>query len=418
MRLLLMFIMVLTFLKLAFAVSQKNVLFGWMKNDKNQYEVLADGKSIAKLNITPNWVFFDDVHKDSNSHFIASDQAMSPLSISWPVLKKYKIFLDKIIFEQTAKDKMSVEFRMHFVFESDKFGKVAVRHFSRLDISFDPQIGSYKYTISSKVRIPNKISSEFFKENQTLEYQDILPDNIVSFMPPRSKKWKWLVYKNKDEWFKLPLNHHNIYNELPLKTENKIFFAYEDDKKIGNPVFELNKITATNTYFTLCTWAYDLHFFYEVKNAMENVKKRRPIEVNYSICYESGRGVKDKYQAAMVSPVVETQRFRVPEYPLNHFSTFEPSGKYKTPNDHFFWYASDDSESCFWDITQGFNSRGSLKISNDFKKITSWKYSSLSPSYIPPIQLGGRYKISAMVKTKNLNGSVRIGWQTSLLENG
>ena len=341
---------------------------------------------------------------------------MSPLSISWPVLKKYEIMVDKISFKQLAKNKMSVEFRMHFVFESGKFGKVAIEHFSKLDVSFDTKIGSYKYTISSKLKIPRRISNEFFKENQTLEYQDILPDGIVTFMPPRSEKWKWLIYKKKDKWFKLPLNHHNIYNELPLKTDNRICFAYEDDKDTGNPIFALNKRTAANTYFILCTWAYDLHFFYEVKNAMRSAKKGQPLKVNYSICYKSGEGIKKIYQNARVSPVVETRRFRVPEYPFNHFSTFEPSEEYKIPNDHYFWYAFHDWKNCSWDITQGFNSQGSLKISNDFKKMTSWKYTGLSPSYIPPIQLSGRYKISAMVKTKNLNGSVKIGWQTSSLE--
>ena len=86
--------------------------------------------------------------------------------------------------------------------------------------------------------------------------------------------------------------------------------------------------------------------------------------VNYSIGYENDDEIEEICRNARVSPEVETQKFRAPEYPSDHFSTFEPSEMYRTPNDHYFWYSGDDWENCFWDTTEGHNSEGSLRMKN------------------------------------------------------
>ena len=144
-----------------------------------------------------------------------------------------------------------------------------VRNLTSLEVSFDEENYSYRYAITSRLEMPREIADEFFGEHQTIEYQDVLPDGIFDFYPPNgSKKWQWLLHQVNNSWYKFPLHHHNIYNELPIKTDQQIVFAFESGDE-GNPVITLDKETASNTYFTLCTWAFDLHFFYDIKKAYE-----------------------------------------------------------------------------------------------------------------------------------------------------
>lgn len=190
---------------------------------------------------------------------IAKYETMSPLSISWPQLKKYQINIDSIDFKQISPTHMQLEVRMNYIMDSNG-AKIKTPHYTKMTVWKSKSSGFYNYEINSSLSISQATKEIFFKENKILEYQDILFDGIFK-SPVYNLKWNWLVYRENAQDYRLPLHHHNIYNELPIPSSGGAYFALESDEKVGNPVINFSKVGGEGDYFTLCTWAYDLHFF-------------------------------------------------------------------------------------------------------------------------------------------------------------
>lgn len=390
------------------------LIFKWEKTSETNYMLTANDLPIGKLNIFENWIFFNDVQKNNTHKMIATNESMSPLSISWPEFKKYKINLNSIVFQQ-FENCCSLQFKMHFYINEKVIDPAYLD--TIIFISQNRTNEFYHYQIKSSLILGPTIIEDFFRQHKTLEYQDVLIDGLVTFMPALSNKWKWLIYKNEENFFKLPLHHHNIYNDLHLKTESEICFSFEEKNEIGNPSFQFDKFTSNLSYFILCTWAFDLHFYVDLNLALNEARKNRPIEVNYSISYKTKEELSNDFNTAKISPMVELAGFKAPVYEFNHKNEFEPSDLYKEPNDHYFWYSFSDVEFCEWDVTQGYNSLASLKIINNSLRISSWKFFALTSSHLPDFSLNGKYKISSMIKAKNAKGFIKIGWLDSNITN-
>jgi hypothetical protein len=153
-----------------------------------------------------------------------------------------------------------------------------------------------------------------------------------------------------------------------------------------------------------------LHFYIDAARAKEIADADKPITVNYLISFQTSNEIESQFDNTKLSPLVETKRFKVPAYAFDHVNKFEFSELYKTPNQHYFWYCFSDWEYCEWDLQDGYLGGGSLKIDNKTKRISSWKYTNLTPSHMENFVLKNRYQLSALVKTRGAIGAVKIGW--------
>jgi hypothetical protein len=108
-----------------------SISYSWNRVTESSYQLKADGKHIGLMNIQSNWIFFNDLYKNDSDRLIAKGEGMSPLSISWPQLKKYQINIDAIDFKQISATHMHLEVKMHFYMDSNG-SVIKVPHYTKM----------------------------------------------------------------------------------------------------------------------------------------------------------------------------------------------------------------------------------------------------------------------------------------------
>lgn len=349
--------------------------------------------------------------------FIARNQFMSPLGIAWRNGSVFTTAIDQI----TADDKDPAHLRLYFKMHDsglydfrDKDAKSWQSTFEQetwLDLTYDPKLTSYVFAIRSRLIVRNGRAAAFASKISKLEYQDLLPDKCFDRFPPTGhKKWRWFVYRGPDgQTYKLPHTHHSGADKVGYRFCEDAIVAFVSEPEY-NPVVELLGRTGSQTEGAICFWAWDYHFLLVPEKPLTSLTPQTPLEVNYRVYSVPQSQADALLEQSKLSPVLELPSVKCPAYVIGAANTFDPSDEYRQPSDKWFWETGDGN--CFWDWNEGCKGLGSLAIKrNEAGGASSWRMNFLGAAYAPQPALCGRYRVHAMVKTEQVTGQVRLGWQ-------
>jgi len=349
--------------------------------------------------------------------YIKRGQFMSPFGVAWRMGGQFNMKIDKIDVDDKDPRHLKLHFNMHDMGLIDyrdpgfKTWQSAFTEDTWLDVTYDPDRGSYVFDVRSRLKIRRGREEDVAKRVREFEYQDLLPDECFDRFPPHGKKrFQWFVYTGRDgKLYKLPHTHHIGPDKHVRSFARDGILAFVVDRDY-NPVVEMLGDTGPRTRGAICFWAWDFHFVLRRDRTDTAYVSSEPKEVRYRV-YSEPQSVAERMLAeAEFAPILEDSRARCPVYVIGGMNRFEPSDEYRQPSDRWFWLNSDGN--CTWDWETGYKSTGCLAINRKAKTGRSdWCFNNLGRAYAPHPKLQGRYRVRAMARTKGVKGRVRLGWQ-------
>ncbi len=352
--------------------------------------------------------------------FIAAGEGCGPLCLSW---RKHLIFqpvIDQLKVDDRDPRRLTLYVRTHdAALRADQPREPAyepnnVVEETWLELTYDAELPSYVFDVRTRVTIrPGRAAAMFARDFRGLEFGDILPAGCNARFPPYgNKRYQWYVYKGRDgQLYKLPHNHSNGPERRGILYAKDGFMAFllEPDY---NPVVHFVGDSALHVFSEICWAMYDVHFKFVRSKQIELVTAEKPLEVHYRVYSISQAEAKRMLEQAAWDPKLDDPAIRAPLYATDGVNHFEPSDEYRRPTDAYCWQASD--ANCTWDWTTGYRSKGSLTIGRSTEQGASRWLAERALRELRVYDLKapftGRYRIRAMVRTKEVTGAVRLGW--------
>ena len=392
--------------------------FTWQTRGKGEKWIYDGKRRVGALNEGPYPVCLHDLRLvPGGPIYIKRGQFMSPFGIAWRMGGQFNMAIDKITVDQKDSQQLKLHFAMHdkgLIDYRDPDYKTWTSAFTTdtwLELTYDAERGSYVFDVRSRLQVRPARVAALAKRVGLFEYQDLLPDECFDRFPPHGKKrFQWFVYTGPDgRLYKLPHTHHIGPDKVIPQFGKDGVLAFVTDRDY-NPVVHMLGDTGPRTRGAICFWAWDFHFTLRRSRGDKTYVSTNPNEVHYRIYSEPEPVAKRMLAEATFAPVLEDPRVRCPAYVIGGPNTFEPSDEYRQPSDRWFWQSS--HTYCTWDCTTGYESAGCLTIKRTAKTGRShWTFPNLGHAYAPHPRLKGRYRVRAMVRTKNVKGRVRLGWQ-------
>jgi len=335
------------------------------------------------------------------------------LWIAWRMDSFFEMVLDKVEADQSDPKRLKLHFAMHDSGLRDhrdpdaKGWTSAIAQDVWLEVSYDAERGSYVYDIRSQTKVRPQREEAFNKRVKEAEYTDPWPAGVFD---RKNKRWSWFVYTGPDgKLYKFPHNHHfGPTQGVPAFGKDGIL-AYVVDPQ-HNPVFQMVGDTGPKTRGLSCWWAWDFHFYLKADAIDRTDMWTKPMRVHYRVFSAPEAVAKVWLDQAKLAPSFEDPLAAVPAFEIGKPNRFEPSDEYRKPSDRWFWQAAEPT--CSWDLKTGCEGPGSLSIKRaDGEGSSQWHFGAMGASYPPHPKLQGRYRVRAMVRTRDVTGKARLGWR-------
>jgi len=314
-----------------------------------------------------------------------------------------------------------VDFTIKGIWDSAK-GKFKYNYTTAMDANLElwyqnsaTAMNTYNHNPNNPARIE---ITDYFIEG--ISYPILYRSENYSDMPI---KYEWFVEaKDGINWQKFP----KIHTPQPTRKGNYVTITDESglsyeggkygfiDSERGGWISTI-KNTSSGILYSICWYYWDVHIF-----AMEAVPPRYSAErfkLDFSLDYEPVSADEGK---KIVDGATERNWRDMEEYQLplfTRYNTFDtlicddviPSDK--TAGNNIWWASSYD---CYRDDTVGYDDNYSVTIKRDGNPTKSDAWNTFM--WGPEVEAGRkqiknhRYRLSAMVKTENCTGDIRIGY--------
>ena len=302
-----------------------------------------------------------------------------------------------------------------------------------------PEVGKFKYTYNTSMDANlekwyqnSTVSQNYYNKNPNstapIEVTDYHVENISNpdinnsdTYQNMSQRYEWFLSSaNGTDWEKFP----KVYIPYPTRSGD-----YLTIRKVGERCYEgakfgfadsqhggwVSTITETTAgiNFELCWYFFDVHMI------MYNAVPKRGSQDRFSISFGMDFDpISAQEGAQLVNGATERKWRELEEYALPLFTrnnTFDtlisddiiPSEE--TAN-HYIWWAS--SYDCFRDDTVGYddNYSASIKRTTASPQPVAWNTYTWGRPFEKEATTNHRYRISAMVKTQDCTGPVRLAY--------
>lgn len=351
--------------------------------------------------------------------FIRKGEGCGPLCLSWRKHLIYQMVIDALETDDSDPRRFRLHVKTHDVAlradqpKEPRYQPNNVVEETWLEVTYDRDLSSYVLDVRTRLTVnPDGRETMLARDFRGLEFGDLLPDGANARFPPLgSKKFPWLVYRGRDgQLYKLPQTHHLNQNHIRYAPDGFLAFAAEPDY---NPVIQFVGPSGLCARSEVCWAMYDVHFKFVRDRQLALLHAGEPLEVRYRVYSVAEATAQEWLAEAQLDPAIEEPRFRLPAFFPDRVNRFEPSDEYRVPSDYWFWRKGDGH--CRWTWEEGFESNGSLLIHRTSSEGQSaWQFDLIDSGHFPGFRLQGRYRVSARVRTDQVTGDVRLGWQVVL----
>ena len=288
-----------------------------------------------------------------------------------------------------------------------------------LTITYDAERQSYVWDVRSRLTInPGKrLCIPFVLDH--LEYQDLFPDG--SFWPylpgyPR-RKYQWQVWEASDgQVYKIPLHHFKSPDKEHIHLKPNGIFAYLLEEQ-GNIAIQLLDDTASRSELAICWWMWDPHI-YLLTPDRATCEAGETFDVHYRLFeldYAQGRDLLDQ---ATLRPECRLDGVAAPLFRFG-LNTFDEPVSAEVDSEAWFWECNErrwelpeGQRHCRWDHTVSRSGTSSLALRGETASDHwLWQAPFCGTHMRPPAELGPRQRLTAFVKTQDVAGAVRVGYE-------
>jgi hypothetical protein len=277
-------------------------------------------------------------------------------------------------------------------------------------VNYSSEMQSYVYTIAATLVIPKGKEWEVTTNpsHGEVEFCNFWPESVFSTDPKIRKLYQACYLKNRDQVLKIPHHHLETSDKCNIHIErgNRFFWGIEE----VNPVIEI--LSDRDVCAGVCAYMWDTHFGYKICNQSKVVTLtgRQEFQAKFKLYSMRRKTVTALIQNAQEPPVDEI--LEIPIY-MDGLNTFSKSLLDFPDQFDKFWQWNFETQSGnakgSEDRQQGYSDDCSLKIENMQHAESAWIATSIGPAYgKEPIPDGAKLKLTAMVKTEDLNGKADI----------
>ena len=277
-------------------------------------------------------------------------------------------------------------------------------------VTYDSNLHSYIYDFEAHLKIinpeffdqPGQKETDFFQFEFCDPWYTNLPAPVTEFPGNWHSDHTHLYAEcyDGDVW-QQPLNHMatNIPGPSQFADNGRLVLASSPDR---NPAFRFLKNTASKTKISVCNWSYDVHF-----NAQYHRSELyKPICETFrlELCPQKDINTLEK-KAVPVPPINYLGHFELPIY--ERHSSFAKGLRLNEPysgtTDPWPWLPSDSN--CEWSREVGRDDNCSLSINRHKAGVSEWTMNREGTgAWLERWHKSSTYKVSAYIKTENLNG--------------
>ena len=295
-----------------------------------------------------------------------------------------------------------------------------------LELTYDEERGSYVFDIRTEAR--PEPGWEDWLDNlnpRGVEFADLLPADCNDRFPPNGRKrYRYFFFQGEDgRTMYQPMNHRigPEKKDIHFAPEGFQMFGVESDV---NPMIQFLDGHGADLHTELCWAMYDVHFKFKPEVQRERLQAGEPLRMHYVILGLDGDRARAIADEAILDPRMDDPMVDTPLYLPDGVQHFEPSDAHLRPTDAFSWLKSDPA--CVWDRETGYETPGSLSVqrveasqaplASNFGVPHDLRTDGREQSQWEAMlgwrgRLTGAWRVSVMVRTENLRGAVKIGWQ-------
>ncbi|MCI0496081.1 hypothetical protein L0Z72_13835, partial [candidate division KSB1 bacterium] len=295
-----------------------------------------------------------------------------------------------------------------FCCDSQNQSGSALSHYE-VGVKFSPEIQSYAFSITAKLIIPEGKEWQVTHNpsHGEVEFCNFWPQDVFSIDPNIKKLYQACYVKKKDAVYKIP--HHHLEtsdkNNIHLEAGDQFFWGIETT----NLVIEI--LSEQNVCAGVCAYMWDTHFGFRICDQSNDVilAGKQEFQAKFKLY-----SINKKTAAAMIEDAQEpdlTEILQIPIY-IDGLNTFSKSLLDLPEKFDKLWqwnFETNGKATGSLDHQSGYSDHHSLKIENHQPTESAWLATSIGPAYgEAPIPDRVRLKLSALVRTENLNGRADI----------
>lgn len=279
-----------------------------------------------------------------------------------------------------------------------------------VSVKFSPAMQSYVFSIAAKLTIPDG-KAWLVTPNPNhgeIEFCNFWPKDVFSIDSKIKKSYQACYVKKPNRAFKIPHYHLETSdkNNIHLEAGDQFFWGIE----ATNPVIEI--LSDRTVSAGVCAYMWDTHFGYRICDESSNVilGGRQEFQAKFKLY-----AIDAKTAAAIIKDAKEPSATEILNIPIYHdgLNTFAQNLLDFPDKFDKIWQwsfeTSGNNATGSLDRHQGYSDQYSLKIENFESAESAWLATSIGPAYgEASIPDGARLKLSAIVRTEDLNGRADI----------
>ena len=286
-------------------------------------------------------------------------------------------------------------------------GRSAGGHYSsttKITITYSRTLDSYLYEVESTlVKEKFLIEGWYYVDRKTLVYP---PPECCRLKFKTPDKWNCCVYRDRDEKFtKIPFNYLMAPDKARQYFPRKgAFLGYFGDSDGVNPVIEFMDATGLNSYGHISASLDSLYLGRLFNNILGHCSDR--LSIRYRLCRYDGNRSAPIVKAGRVRKYTdqEKQEYARPRFEPDKVCDFEKAIDLTKTDKAGYWDVFGDILDAEWCTGVARSGKRSLKCVGNLKSSKCWWEPALHTKVYPMLEKGGKYRVTAYVKTKALDG--------------
>lgn len=301
-------------------------------------------------------------------------------------------------------DKDEIIFRC----ESQNHSSSAISQYD-VSLKFSSASQSYVFSIAAKLIIPEG-KAWLITPNPNhgeIEFCNFWPQNVFSIDPKIKKLYQACYVKKRNRAFKIP--HHHLEtsekNNIQLEKGDQFFWGIE----ATNPVIEI--LSDRTVSAGVCAYMWDTHFGFRICDQSRDVSLigKQEFQAKFKLYSIDKKSAAARIKATQEPPVSDILDMPIYHAGLNTFSKSLLDFPERFDKIWQWTFQTSGIGTGSLDRQHGYSDQFSLKIENHQSAESAWLATSIGSAYGgPPIPDGTRLKLSAMVKTDNVDGKAFI----------
>ncbi len=286
-------------------------------------------------------------------------------------------------------------------------GRSAGRYYSsatKITITYSRTLDSYLYEVESTlVKERFLIEGWYYVSWKKLVYP---PSECCRLKFKTPDKWKCCVYRDRDGKFtKIPFNYLMAPDKARQYFPRKgAFLGYFGDSDGVNPVIEFMDATGLNSYGHISASLDSLYLGRLFNNILGHCSDR--LSIRYRLCRYDGNRSAPIVKAGRVRKYTdqEKQEYARPRFEPDKVCDFEKAIDLTKTDKAGYWDVFGDILDAEWCTGVARSGKRSLKCVGNLKSSKCWWEPALHTKVYPMLEKGGKYRVTAYVKTKALDG--------------